>query len=132
MVSKVDNCHYVTRSLTKPWEHEHDLPHRNRELRFYSFQNDEVDFKPSLKLLGEDKLLTPDEEDKFSNLIERPLGIFKKKHLKSDSIDDYGIYRSLVLYFMFQTERFKRFANIGAEELTLSRLLNMSEIELNT
>ena len=132
MSRKVDNCHYVTRSITKPWEHKHEKPHKNRELRFYSFEDNSVDYEPSLKLLGEHQLLTDEEETKFSDLIEKPLGHFKARHLKSDSLDNYEIYRSIVMYFMFQTERFKRFSKIESKSLSLSDLLSMPEDELNT
>lgn len=124
------NCHYVARSLTKPWEHER--PHRNRELRYYCFKTDRIDFDSSKKLLAKHKLLTPEEEKRFSELIEMPLGNFKDKHLKSSFIDDYNIFRALFLYFMFQVERFNLVVEREGNGWNLSELLNMPDEQLNT
>jgi hypothetical protein len=127
---KKENCHYVTQSITKPWEH--TTVHRARELRFYSFQDNKIEFDSSKKLLAKHKLLTDDQEDRFSELIERPIGIFKTKYLKSNIINDYNIFRALFLYFMFQVERFNLVIQKEGKGFSLEDLLNMKEVELNT
>lgn len=130
MTGEVKNCHYVTRSLTKPWEHETE--HRNRELRFYSFDTNEIKYDSSKKLLAKYKLLTPEEERRFSELIETPLGNFKDKHLKASFVEDYNIFRALFLYFMFQVERFKLVIQKEGDGWSLADLLQMPDAQLNT
>lgn len=124
------NCHYVAQSITKPWEHK--LLHRDRQLRYYSFSRKKVSFAPSANLLSKYELLTPEEEKRFSKLIEAPIGKFKKSHFKLEYIDDYEIFRSLFLYFLFQNERFCLSINLKSSGVHLKELLTIEDGVLNT
>lgn len=129
-VGATKNCHYVAQSLTKPWEVSEK--HRDRILRFYDFNTDKVDKKPSKSLLSKYELLTPEEDARFGALIETPLGKFKNGKFKESYIDDYSIFRALFLYFIFQGERFSLNAGILNKGWTIKELLALDEQTLNT
>jgi hypothetical protein len=124
------NCHYVAQSITKPWEHK--LPHRNRQLRYFDFSTSKISFAPSVSLLSKYELLTPKEDHLFNILIEKPLDRFKNKHFNSPYIENYEIFRSLFLYFMFQSERFSLNAGIKNSGLSIKDLLHLDVEILNT
>ena len=124
------NCHYVTRSLTEPWEG------AERKLHYYDFKTDEITEDPSKTLFAEKDLIEEKYEDVLSKLIERPLGIFKKQIIekKQNEVDNWSIFRALFLYFFVQTARFSKFLAEDSEkpESTLEELLSMEEAALNT
>lgn len=124
------NCHFVTRSLTKPWEGE------DRKLHCYDFKSDKILSDPSKTLFAEKDLIEEKHEDVLSKLIERPLGIFKQQILdgKKQEIDNWNVFRALFLYFFVQTARFSKFLADDSEkpENSLEELLSMDEASLNT
>tara|TARA_R110002049_G_scaffold293452_1_gene478454 strand:- start:376 stop:1188 length:813 start_codon:yes stop_codon:yes gene_type:complete len=124
------NCHYVTRSLTKPWEG------KERKLTYYDFESDSILEGTSKTLFAEKDLIEEKYEDALSKLIERPLGIFKQQILekKQNEVDNWNVFRALFLYFFVQTARFSKFLADDSEKLenTLEELLSMEEAALNT
>lgn len=124
------NCHYVTRSLTKPWEG------KERKLFYYDFKEDSILEANSKTLFAEKDLIEKKYEDKLSKLIERPIGIFKQQILdkKHNEVDNWSVFRALFLYFFTQTARFSKFLADSSQEPknTLEELLSMEEVELNT
>ena len=119
--------HYVTRSLTKPWEQ------ANRKLLFYDFDSASFVSHPSSTLLVVQGLLTKSQEDYFSKHAEQPLGKLKEKFLDSKKIENSKIYHSPFIYFMLQLERIRRVKTPEENEVNVFNKnifdLTISELE---
>ncbi|MBE7450075.1 MAG: hypothetical protein HS111_14585 [Kofleriaceae bacterium] len=62
-----ENCHYISRMLTKPWEAD------QRRLHFYDFDTDAWDDGASRYLFSGDRLNAQHVEDWLGRIIEGPL-----------------------------------------------------------
>ena len=93
--------HYVTRSLTQPWEQ------GDRSLIFYDFDTSNLAEHASKKLLTIYGLLNPEQEQFFSKHAEQPLGILKAKYLASKQILNQKVLHSPFIYFILQLERIR-------------------------
>lgn len=97
--------HYVSKSLTAPWENE------NRNITYYSFKQNKILKKNSSRLLTRKGLLTEEEEKYFSKYAEQPFGIFKTKYLNEPDIKDKNVRRAPLVYFYLQFSRFLKVKN---------------------
>jgi hypothetical protein len=101
------NCHWVSESLTKPWER--TLGNR-KELYFYAFSTKAIHSLPSKDLFARRGLNTRAVEDWLSDTIEAPLGRFRKALRKQNGtvpahIDDLAAYRALLMLLPLQVTR---------------------------
>jgi hypothetical protein len=121
------NCHFVSRFLTKPWEF------GERQLYFYDVRTREFKHKSSRKLFAVQGLNTEETEKRLNRLIETPLGsvigdLTKSSKPEGYSIEDWPVYRALVLLFPFQVARVSPNPAPGFD---LAGLCNWSEDKLN-
>jgi len=98
------NCHYVSESLTRLWEG------KGHELHFYDFSTKEIECLPSKKLFARRGLNTPTVERWLSDVIEAPLGRFRKVLRKRigpvpAEVDDLAAHRALLLLLPLQVAR---------------------------
>lgn len=96
------NCHFVTRFLTKPWEHS------GGSLCYYDFEKKELCRGFSKSLFAEDGLNSGEIEALINEYVERPLAGIKPEIVDGTlrDVSDWKTYRALFLYFMIQTQRF--------------------------
>jgi hypothetical protein len=109
------NCHYVSRSLTRPWEG------RQRELHFYDFAEKKLDHLSSKDLFARRGLNTRATENWLRDNIEAPLGRFLKTLWKRtgpvpSEIGDIAAYKALLLLVPLQVTRLAK-VNSGAGDL---------------
>lgn len=123
------NCHFVTRSLTQPWELE------NRRLKYFDFSLDRIDEADSKTLFALENLNSGEVESRLNKLVEEPISRFKMDLLKSDdpaSIGRWATYRALWLYFLIQAPRFAKISLIGEkQEADFDRILSKDESYLD-
>lgn len=125
------NCHFVTRSLTTDWEP------KGGTLWYFDFKTGKVARQFSKKLFADEDTNSKDVEDLISKYIERPIGTFKHSILptakdgESVKIDDWGVFRGIYLYFLFQSQRYSK-AQLPEEENKLDELLKKDEQFLDT
>lgn len=100
-MNKVINNHYVTRSLSRPWE----FP--GRILSYYDFETNKFRKKSSESLFAVEGVFTKEEEDFFSKHFETQLGKFKKEFIDTEFIDNLKVFHSPFIYLLMQTERFR-------------------------
>jgi hypothetical protein len=120
------NCHFVSESITKPWET------HNRYLYYYDFKTKNIRKKSYSKLFTQEDLLTKEQEDWISKNIERPIGIFKKRYLNNEAeneIESWKIYRALILYFLGQSERFRLLLKDHTTEISSLFTKNDSDLD---
>jgi hypothetical protein len=108
------NCHYVSESLTRPWETS------TRELHFYDFSSQRIDQLPSKTLFARRGLNSRAAEAWLGEMIEAPLGRFRKQLRKrtgpvATEIDDFAAYRALLLLVPLQVTRAAKVASGGAK-----------------
>ncbi len=99
------NCHYVSESFTRPWETK-----KGGELYFYDFSTRRVDSESAKDLFARRGLNTRAIEEWLSNMIEGPLGRFRKRLRKQKgivptAIDDLAVYRALLMLLPLQVSR---------------------------
>jgi hypothetical protein len=121
------NCHFVSRFLTAPWEF------GERQLYFYDVKTRTFGQKSSKNLFARPGLNTPETEGILNRLVETPLGKAIGNLTRSTGpdgcpMDDWSIYRAMVLLFPFQTARMVKSPKPGYD---LSSLCAWSEEELN-
>lgn len=97
------NCHYVTRSLTKPWEHD------SGRLFYFDFPTGTIREGRAKTLFALEDTLSLEMEQMISRLVEHPLSVFREviHNGQGSSISDWATYRALFLYFLMQSERFR-------------------------
>ena len=97
------NCHYISRSLTRPWEAE------QRRLHFYDFDTASWDDDSSYRLFAEESLNPQYVEAWLDKTIEGPLSLCRKKFASSGSgvLEDWGFYRAATLMLWLQGMRVK-------------------------
>ena len=126
-MNKKINNHYVTRSLSKPWE----WP--GRVLHYYDFETNKFGKKSSESLFAMEGVFTKEEEDFFSKNFETQLGKFKKEFIDTEFIDNLKVFHSPFIYFLMQTERFRlmKVKQGEADEPTLEKsIFSYTEQEL--
>jgi hypothetical protein len=99
------NCHYVSESFTQAWE----VPKRG-ELYLYDFSTRNIDSRPAKDLFARRGLNTRAVERWLSDVIEAPLGRFRKALRKQrepvpTQIDDLAVYRALLMLLPLQVTR---------------------------
>jgi hypothetical protein len=97
------NCHYISRSLTRPWETS------DRRLRFYDFDADRWRQGPSSSLFAGDGLNVQHVETWLDKIIEAPLSLCRKKLTagSTDVLEEWSFYRAATLMLWLQGMRVK-------------------------
>lgn len=108
--SEPKNCHYVTQSLTVPWEGE------RRFLHYFDFDTEEFDKKPSRRLFAEERLNSPEVEAWLRDTIETPLGIQKRRVVAGDmqALDGWRYFRAATLMVWLQGARVSTVGDLDA------------------
>ncbi|EPZ50032.1 hypothetical protein M902_0387 [Bacteriovorax sp. BAL6_X] len=122
-MSEPKNCHYLSRSLTKPWECEN-----TRKLRVYDFNENKIVEHSSKTYFSRDSLLTKEEEHFFRDYIESPLGMYKSTLIGSGETSNWKIWRALHMYIIFQTARISL---LKSDRSYMDQLIGMSEEEID-
>lgn len=106
------NCHFVTRSITKEWEHESGL------LYYYDYGTKKVKKFTSKKLFAVNNLNSNSIEILLNKYVETPLINAKNRLLKMENVNiqKWEEYRSLYLYFMIQAGRYSKYLNLKSKE----------------
>jgi hypothetical protein len=104
------NCHYISRSLTRPWEAE------QRRLHFYDFDAGRWYDDSSYGLFAEESLNPQHVEAWLDKTIEGPLSLCRKKLTSgaSGALEDWGFYRAATLMLWLQGMRVKSVSDLDA------------------
>ena len=104
------NCHYISRSLTRPWEA------GQRRLHFYDFDSGTWNDESSRGLFAENSLNPQHVETWLDRTIEGPLSLCRKKLAggASDALEDWGFYRAATLMLWLQGMRVRSVADHDA------------------
>ncbi len=96
-----NNCHYVSRFLTKPWEG------AGRTLHYYDFAADRILRKSSKTLLAADRINSQVVETFLNRMVERNLSLCRDAVARGsrDALQDWRNYRAAVLMLWLQILR---------------------------
>lgn len=97
------NCHYISRSLTRPWEAE------QRRLHFFDFETGWWNDGASRTLFAGDGLNEQHVESWLDRIIEGPLSLCRKKLNagETNALEDWGFYRAATLMLWLQGMRIR-------------------------
>lgn len=97
------NCHYISRTLTRPWEGD------QRRLHFYDFDSGRWDRGNSYSLFAEDGLHPQTVETWLDRTIEGPLSQCRRRLTSgnNNALEDWGFYRAATLMLWLQGMRVK-------------------------
>lgn len=98
------NCHFVSRFLTKPWEH------GQRQLHYFDFADGKVKSAPSKTLFSEVGANTPEVEQRLDRVIETPIAqalaqLGAPQNASGQRGLDWPVFRALTLLMMLQPLR---------------------------
>jgi hypothetical protein len=104
------NCHYITRSLTTPWEGD------QRKLRFFDFDDNRFKIGQSATLFAADEINTQEVETWLDRTVENPLGACRRRLAAGDpnALDDWRFFRAATLMLWLQGVRVKAVADDDA------------------
>jgi hypothetical protein len=117
-----ENCHYITRFVTEPWETaSRRRPTQKRYLRYFDFDTGSFDEAPSRVLFAKDKLNSQEVETWLNKIIETPLGARRQRVINGDgsALDDWRFYRAATLMLWLQGLRAKTLANADSRQQLL-------------
>lgn len=121
------NCHYITKSLTKPWERE------GRRLRFYDFSTRRFCNGFAASLFAASHLNTQAVETWLDQTIEAPLNICRRQYLQAgrmDALEEWNFYRAASLMLWLQGIRVRAVADHDARrDLETLALRPMNEVD---
>jgi len=124
-VSETENCHYVSRFQTVPWEV------NDRRLVYYDFEAGKIGRHSSRTLYSKHRLNDQATENLLSRLIEDPLGKVRKAlTLGSAELPDWPSYRAAALFVQLQGPR-SASTQEGRDCLRIRELLSWPEPELD-
>lgn len=118
------NCHFVIRSLTKPWEL------KNRRLKYFDFTKGEIGEDDSKTLLAEKNLNSGEIEGLLNKLVDQPIDQFKRDLLAGKdalSVDYWRTFRALHLYFLIQAPRYSKLKEPKEVEALLDQTLKKGD-----
>lgn len=115
LVPETQNCHYITRFLTSPWEAE------RRYLRYFDFETEAFDEDPSKVLFAEDKLNPQEIETWLNQVIETPLAACRSRIAACDpgALEDWKFHRAAMLMLLMQGARVKAITDHDARQALL-------------
>jgi len=110
--SEPKNCHYVTQSLTVPWEAE------QRVLRYFDFDTEKFEAKPSKHLFADERINSPSVEAWLSKLVETPLGIQRRRVADGDmqALESWRYYRAAMLMVWLQGTRVSALRDLDSRD----------------
>jgi hypothetical protein len=115
--NQTENCHYITRFLTKPWEAvSRRRPGDQRYLRYFDFDTETFEEASSRFLFAKDNLNPPEVEAWLNNLVETPLGRRRERIAAGDpdALDDWKFYRAATLMLWLQGARMKALGDVNS------------------
>lgn len=114
---RTNNCHYVTRFLTTPWETVSSRGDQ-RYLRYFDFDQVAFDEAPSSTLFSEDRLNEPILENWLNATVETPLGACRRQLEQGDehALDNWSQYRAATLMLWLQGARVSSLSQLDARD----------------
>lgn len=103
-------CHYITRSLTRPWEGD------QRRLHFFDFDTGDFSYAPSATMFAENEINSQGVETWLDKTIENPLGACRKRLAAADpgALTDWKFYRAAALMLWLQGLRVRSISDQDA------------------
>lgn len=120
------NCHFVSRFLTRPWEHD------DRRLSYFDFDRDELLQASSRSLFAANGVNTPEVEARLNQIIETPvaqaIARLADGNVHEDQNLEWPLFRALALLMLLQP---LRVSDEPDRAQTLEEFVLRTDAELN-
>jgi hypothetical protein len=122
-MSQVKLGHYVSRTMTKPWEA------ADRHLHFFDLETGKMSREPSLTLFAKEGLHTTETERRLQGLIEDSVGKYKQRCAKAGRLVNAGEVdarevRGLIGLLAFQSARSHQALSTAPPKYTVDEILS--------